>query len=670
MPNKKFEVPINLVNLSSDPVSGSEGDMYYNTTTDFIKLYSNGAWTNIGTTGATGPQGPQGPTGATGAKGDTGNTGATGSQGIQGIQGIQGVKGDAGADGKTILNGSGVPTSGLGVNGDFYLDTASNFIYGPKTSGSWGSGTSIIGPTGQTGPQGASGDSSSHYHYNARTNTTSGDPTANQLGWNNTTQINSTALRVNHLDADNQDDSIFLDLINQYDVLIIQDENNAANYQKWEVSGTPTYNSTWDLFPVTLISSGGTGTTNFASNHPLLFIIVSVGNVGPKGDTGATGAQGPSGVIGITSPITNSGTTTNATLGFDQTAQNTTNDARYARLASPTFTGTVTIPAGASISGYLTTSSAASSYQPLDADLTAISGISTTSGILKKTASDTWSLITDNSTNWDTAYTDRNKWDGGATGLTAATGRTSLGLGTMAVETASNYATLSGATFTGAISGTSGAFTSLNATSIGATTAGTGVFTTLTATTLSSSSSGSISFPPDGGALAVTSAFNYTTSTTTASASTTLQPIFGSGAQALTIKANTLYFIEGSMILTKAATTPSAFWRFGFTFTNQQQSIYINIISSSNSSTSATLNTSTASASVSINVGSGGTTAVSHVVRYQGYFLSNATTGGTMTPGFAQSDITGASGNMSVASGAWIKLTPISSGGAIVGAWA
>jgi hypothetical protein len=33
-----------------------------------------------------------------------------------------------------------------------------------------------------------------------------------------------------------------------------------------------------------------------------------------------------------------------------------------------------------------------------------------------------------NNTNWDTSYTDRLKWDGGATGLTAATGRTSLGL--------------------------------------------------------------------------------------------------------------------------------------------------------------------------------------------------------------------------------------------------
>lgn len=37
----------------------------------------------------------------------------------------------------------------------------------------------------------------------------------------------------------------------------------------------------------------------------------------------------------------------------------------YAPLASPTFTGTVTIPAGASISGYLTTSTASSTYAPI-----------------------------------------------------------------------------------------------------------------------------------------------------------------------------------------------------------------------------------------------------------------------------------------------------------------
>ena len=44
--------------------------------------------------------------------------------------------------------------------------------------------------------------------------------------------------------------------------------------------------------------------------------------------------------------------------------------ATYAPKASPTFTGVVTIPAGASIDGYLTTSSASSTYQPIGSYLT------------------------------------------------------------------------------------------------------------------------------------------------------------------------------------------------------------------------------------------------------------------------------------------------------------
>ena len=48
-------------------------------------------------------------------------------------------------------------------------------------------------------------------------------------------------------------------------------------------------------------------------------------------------------------------------------------------------------------------------------------------GIAVSTGSAWGASVTNNSTNWNTAYTDRLKWDGGATGLTAATGRTSLG---------------------------------------------------------------------------------------------------------------------------------------------------------------------------------------------------------------------------------------------------
>src|SRR3990167_2221174 len=68
--------------------------------------------------------------------------------------------------------------------------------------------------------------------------------------------------------------------------------------------------------------------------------------------------------------------------------------------------------------------------------------LSTLNGILLGT-SGVVSAITNNSSNWDTAYTDRLKWDGGATGLVAATGRTSLELGSIATFASTDYKTSS-----------------------------------------------------------------------------------------------------------------------------------------------------------------------------------------------------------------------------------
>ena len=60
----------------------------------------------------------------------------------------------------------------------------------------------------------------------------------------------------------------------------------------------------------------------------------------------------------------------------------------------------------------------------------------------------------EDSTNWDTAYSDRLKWDGGATGLVAATGRTSLGLGSVAVENAINLTSMTTGTLPAVMVGT------------------------------------------------------------------------------------------------------------------------------------------------------------------------------------------------------------------------
>jgi hypothetical protein len=58
---------------------------------------------------------------------------------------LQWVTGGGGGS-NTVLSGSGVPSAGLGSDGDFYIDTATFNIYGPKTSGAWGSAVSLIGP--------------------------------------------------------------------------------------------------------------------------------------------------------------------------------------------------------------------------------------------------------------------------------------------------------------------------------------------------------------------------------------------------------------------------------------------------------------------------------------------------------------------------------------------
>lgn len=79
--------------------------------------------------------------------------GPQGPQGPEGPQGPAGANGTNGTNGKTILYGTAAPTT-EGVDGDFYIRTSTNFIYGPKASGVWPAGVSITGPTGPTGPAG------------------------------------------------------------------------------------------------------------------------------------------------------------------------------------------------------------------------------------------------------------------------------------------------------------------------------------------------------------------------------------------------------------------------------------------------------------------------------------------------------------------------------------
>jgi Collagen triple helix repeat (20 copies) len=111
-----------------------------------------------GPVGATGAAGPAGPAGATGPAGPKGDAGAQGPAGATGPAGVAGPAGPAGADGSTVLNGTGPSADTVGHDGDFYLDTAAEVLYGPKAGGGWpANGTSLTGVPGATGPAGPQG---------------------------------------------------------------------------------------------------------------------------------------------------------------------------------------------------------------------------------------------------------------------------------------------------------------------------------------------------------------------------------------------------------------------------------------------------------------------------------------------------------------------------------
>jgi hypothetical protein len=110
-------------------------------------LYAERSGT-AGTQGPAGPQGPVGPTGPAGSQGATGIPGPAGAPGPQGPVGLTGPAGAQSGSGKTVLNGAINPATNIGVDGDFFLNTTSHEIFGPKTGSGWGTGTSLRGLSG------------------------------------------------------------------------------------------------------------------------------------------------------------------------------------------------------------------------------------------------------------------------------------------------------------------------------------------------------------------------------------------------------------------------------------------------------------------------------------------------------------------------------------------
>ena len=243
---------------------------------------------DTGTQGSAGSIGPQGPGGSTGA---AGTAGATGPQGIQGPIGSTGPQGTAGIAGQTIiankavLNGNADPTTGQGIVGDYYVNTQTNYVFGPKTSEGWpAAGVNMVGPIGPTGLQGPVGTQGIQGSAGAAGQTGPQGPTGAQgaQGIAGQTVIADRAALNGAADPTTQG------VDGDYYV------NTATN-----VLFGPKAGSTWPKVGVNMVGpQGPAGATGPQGIQGVVGAQGSKGDTGVQGVAGSTGPQGSAGVAG------------------------------------------------------------------------------------------------------------------------------------------------------------------------------------------------------------------------------------------------------------------------------------------------------------------------------------------------------------------------------------
>lgn len=199
-----------------------------------------------GDKGDTGPQGPKGDTGEQGAKGDTGDTGATGPQGPKGdtgetgATGAQGPKGDKGDKGDVGATGPAGPKGDTGETG----------TQGPKGD---------TGDTGATGPQGPKGN----------------DGVSCTHSWNGTV-----------LSVTSASGTSSADLVGPQGPKGDTGATGAQGPKGDDGDDGVSCTHSWNGTVLSVTSASGTSSADL------------VGPQGPTGATGATGPQGPAGTDG------------------------------------------------------------------------------------------------------------------------------------------------------------------------------------------------------------------------------------------------------------------------------------------------------------------------------------------------------------------------------------
>lgn len=180
------------------------------------------------------------------------------------------------------LNAGTITTSGTLTAATI---TASAVIANAATSGAVPTAVPIgAGLDMSTGTLVATGGTSTFWLYSADTGITSGTPPVGDLYWNNATQTSATVIALSHITRDGVDVDLFIDNIVSGNTIVIQDQNSSPDFQTWVCSGSITVHAnSYVEVPVTLSTSGGTGTTGFPNNAHLAVALLSTSAAGKAG---------------------------------------------------------------------------------------------------------------------------------------------------------------------------------------------------------------------------------------------------------------------------------------------------------------------------------------------------------------------------------------------------
>jgi len=123
--------------------------------------------------------------------------------------------------------------------------------------------------------QSAVSGNSNFYLYNNNNGITTPPPSSGFIGYNDANQSLATIVYISHITSDNIDIEVYYSQLSILNDLYIQDKNNSLNFIKYNITGLNIVNNSYIAINVSVISSGGNGSTSFGSGHNVLVSFFS-----------------------------------------------------------------------------------------------------------------------------------------------------------------------------------------------------------------------------------------------------------------------------------------------------------------------------------------------------------------------------------------------------------